>query len=130
MTVLDSHRSDARHPVVAARYGFPHISELRWLGADYAALLVHDLNQGLLRQDPRTLLRGVRCEANPRLTTVAADRGVLRAQDVSFSLELLLCDGLGRSWRLRGRWTYCGRDLGTPFAGVTHFWELLTAEVV
>ncbi|GAB3671529.1 hypothetical protein GCM10027589_40630 [Actinocorallia lasiicapitis] len=139
MTVLDSHRSDSGYravntgPVPPARYGFPPseaVPHLRWLGGDYAALLVHELERGLLRQDPGTVLRGVRCEADPVLTTVTVDRGVLRAQDASFALEILLRDGLGRSWRLRGRWTYAGRELGTSHANVTHYWELLSAALV
>lgn len=113
-------------------YGFPPpdlLPQLRWLGADYSALLAHDLEQGLLRQDPATRLRAVRCESDPLLKTVGVDHaGVARAQDASFSLEVLLMDGTGYSWRLRGRWTYVGRDLGTFQAKITHYWELFTAD--
>ncbi len=113
-------------------YGFPPsdlVPRLRWLGADYAALLVHDLGQGLMRQDPGTRLRAVRCEADPLVKTIGVDHaGVARAQDAAFSLEVLLADGTGRPWRLRGRWTYVGRDLGTLEARITHYWQLVSAD--
>lgn len=115
-------------------YGFPPpelLPRLRWLGADYCGLLVRDLERGLLRQDPGTRLRALRCEADPVVATAGVDRsGVPRAQDAAFPLEVLLTDGVGRSWRLRGRWTYAGRDLGTAQARVTHYWELFTVERV
>jgi hypothetical protein len=115
-------------------YGFPPpelLPRLRWLGGDYCGLLAHDLERGLLRQDPGTRLRALRCEADPVVTTVGVDlTGAPRAQDAVFALEVLLSDGVGRSWRLRGRWTYAGRDLGTPGARVTHYWELFTADRV
>jgi hypothetical protein len=115
-------------------YGFPPpelLPGLRWLGSDYSALLARDLERGLLRQAPGTRLRAVRCESDPLLRTVGVDRaGVPRAQDAAFSLEILLLDGAGRSWRLRGRWTYTGRDLGTFQSRVGHYWELFSADRV
>ncbi|MEO3784606.1 hypothetical protein ABGB12_14820 [Actinocorallia sp. B10E7] len=118
----------------AQLYGFPPpqlLPRLRWLGADYSALLARDLGQGLLRQAPGTRLRAVRCESDPMVRTVGVDHaGVPRAQDVSFALEVLLLDEAGRSWRLRGRWTYTGRELGTPQARVNHYWELFTVDRV
>lgn len=117
-----------------ALYGFPppeRLPHLRWLGPDYAAMLAYDLEQGLLRQDQGTRLRGVRCESEPFLKAATVDSaGIIRAHDAAFALEVLLSDGMHRSWRLRGRWTYVGRDLGTSAASVTHFWELRTAELV
>lgn len=115
-------------------YGFPppdRVPQLRWLGPDYAAMLAYDLEQGLVRQDKGTHVIGVRCESEPLLKTTAVDSiGVIRAHDAAFGLEVLLTDGIGRSWRLRGRWTYVGRDLGTAVASVTHYWELFTADAV
>ncbi|MCD0452012.1 hypothetical protein LO762_22865 [Actinocorallia sp. API 0066] len=115
-------------------WGFPppqQVPQLRWLGADYSALLVRDLEQGLLRQDPGTHVIAVKCEGEPRLITVGVDAaGYIRAHDAAFPLEILLSDGGGRSWRLRGRWTYAGRDLGTVHARVSHYWELFTADRV
>ncbi|MEO5873450.1 MAG: hypothetical protein ABIS86_18765, partial [Streptosporangiaceae bacterium] len=89
-------------------YGFPppdELPQLGWLGPDYAAMLAFDLEQGLLRQDKGTHVIGVRCESEPLLKTPS-----VRAQDAAFGLEVFLTDGIGRSWRLRGRWTYIGRD--------------------
>ncbi|GAB3671525.1 hypothetical protein GCM10027589_40620 [Actinocorallia lasiicapitis] len=115
-------------------YGFPppeRLPQLRWLGPDYAAMLAYDLEQGLLRQDTGTRLLAVRCESDPLLKTATVDpAGIIRAHDAAFSLEVLLTDGMRRNWRLRGRWTYVGRDLGTTVAHVTHYWELFTADRV
>ncbi len=115
-------------------YGFPPpevLPRLRWLGGGYSAMLARDLESGLRRQDPGTRLRAVRCESDPLVTTAGVDRsGVPRAQDATFALEVLLVDGTGLSWRLRGRWTYAGRDLGTPRAGVTHHWRVLAVDRV
>jgi hypothetical protein len=132
VTTLDMRSSDvAGGPQL---YGFPppeFLPRLRWLGMDYSALLARDLAQGLLRQDPGTRLRAVRCESDPVVSTVGVDRaGVARAVDAAFPLEVLLTDGVGRSWRLRGRWTYAGRDLGTLQARVTHYWKVLTVDRV
>lgn len=115
-------------------YGFPppeQLPQLRWLGPDYAAMLAYDLEQGLLRQDDGTHVLAVRCESEPFLKAATVDSsGIIRAHDAAFSLEVLLSDGAHRNWRLRGRWTYVGRDLGTAAALVTHYWELFTADIV
>lgn len=94
-------------------------------------MLAYDLEQGLLRQDKGTRIMAVRCESEPFLKTASVDgAGIIRAHDAAFSLEVLLADGIGRNWRLRGRWTYVGRDLGTTVASVTHYWELFTGDLV
>lgn len=114
-------------------FGFPPpdaLPELRWLGPDYVSVLVYDLIRGLLRQDPGTAVMGVRCEAEPELKAAVDPAGVIRAHDAGFRLQLFLQDGVGRPWRLSGRWTYTGRDLGTTAASINHFWELYAAECV
>ncbi|RKS68881.1 hypothetical protein BZB76_6018 [Actinomadura pelletieri DSM 43383] len=114
-------------------YGFPPpetVPDLRWLGPDYVSVLVRDLTRGLLRQDPRTSVMGVRCEGEPRLDPLVDTSGVIRAHDACFPLQVFVRDGSGRPWRLRGRWTYSGRGLGTSAASVTHSWHLLSAEGV
>lgn len=111
--------------------GFPpceRLPQLRWIGPNYAAVLVHDLTSGLLRQDPGTQVMGVRCDEEPVVHTSADVAGVIRGQDVSFALQVFVRDGCGRLWRLRGRWTYVGRDLGTAAASLTHYWELFDLE--
>jgi hypothetical protein len=107
--------------------GFPppgQLPDLRWLGADYTSLLVHDLTAGLLRQDPGTMVLGVRCEATPEAAAACDSGGIIRSYDIRFSLEIFVRDGWSRLWRLTGMWTYAGRQLGTPAAAVTHRWEL------
>ncbi|MEW2357795.1 hypothetical protein [Spirillospora sp. NPDC029432] len=114
-------------------YGFPppaRLPDLRWLGPDYVSVLVYDLTQGLLRQDPGTRVMGVRCEGEPELRPTVDPSGVIRAHDATFPLQVFVQDGAGRPWRLRGRWTYSGRDLGTAAASITHFWQLVAAEGV
>jgi hypothetical protein len=114
-------------------YGFPQpgrLPDLRWLGPDYVSVLVYDLTQGLLRQDPGTRVMGVRCEDEPELRPQVDPSGVIRAHDATFPLQVFVQDGSGRPWRLRGRWTYSGRDLGTTAASITHFWQLGSAEGV
>jgi hypothetical protein len=114
-------------------YGFPppeRLPDLRWLGPNYVAVLVYDLTQGLLRQDPGTRVMGVRCEGEPQLHPTVDPSGVLRAHDALFPLQVFVQDGAGRPWRLRGRWTYVGRDLGTAAASITHYWQLSSAEGV
>lgn len=114
-------------------YGFPPpelLPELRWLGPDYVSVLVYDLTQGLLRQDPGTSVMGVRCDAAPSLKATVDSAGVIRAHDACFSLQIFVRDGAGRPWRLHGRWTYSGRELGTSAASITHYWELDSAEGV
>lgn len=114
-------------------YGFPppdRLPQLRWLGLDYVSVLVYDLTRGLTRQDAGTRVIGVRCDAEPSLKAVTDPAGVIRTHDASFSLQILLRDGAGRPWRLHGLWTYVGRDLGTPAASITHYWELHSAEGV
>ncbi|MFD0851483.1 hypothetical protein ACFQ07_04595, partial [Actinomadura adrarensis] len=59
--------------------GFPppeRLPDLRWLGPDYVAVLVYDLTQGLLRQDPGTRVMGVRCEGEPELHPTVDPSGV------------------------------------------------------
>jgi hypothetical protein len=105
--------------------GFPsamQLPQLCWIGPDYVSVLIYDLARGLLRQDPGTEVMGVRCDAEPTLRTVAG------GQDAAFSLQVFVRDGGGRLWRLRGRWTYVGRKLGTKARSVTHYWELFDLE--
>jgi hypothetical protein len=114
-------------------YGFPppgQLPQLRWLGPDYVSVLIHDLTQGLLRQDSGTQVMGVRCEADPVLQASVDPVGVIRAHEASFRLQVFVQDGAGRPWRLTGRWTYTGRDLSTITASITHYWELFSAEGV
>jgi hypothetical protein len=111
-------------------HGFPppgQLPELHWLGADYTSLLLHDLTSGLLRQDPGTRVIGVRCEGTPETAAKHDPSGVLRSYDACFALEIFVKDGRERTWRLTGKWTYVGRELGTPAAAVTHYWELFGA---
>jgi hypothetical protein len=91
---------------------------------------VYDLTRGLLRQDSGTSVMGVRCEMDPTLKSSVDPAGVIRAQDAVFALQVYVKDGAGRPWRLSGRWTYSGRDLGTKAASITHYWELRSAEGV
>jgi hypothetical protein len=111
--------------------GFPpseRLPQLRWIGANYAAILVQDKTRGLLRQDPGTQIMGVRCDDEPILRTSIDHAGVIRGQDATFALQVFVCDGGGRLWRLRGRWTYVGRALGTAAASLSHYWELFDLE--
>jgi hypothetical protein len=111
--------------------GFPpseQLPQLRWIGPNYADVLVHDLTRGLLRQDPGTEIMGVRCDHEPTVRTSVDPAGAVRGQDAVFALQVFVRDGRGRLWRLRGRWTYVGRDLGTTAASVTHYWELFDLE--
>jgi hypothetical protein len=94
------------------------------------SVLIHDLTQGLLRQHSGTQVMGVRCEADLALQASVDPAGVIRAHEASFRLEVFVQDGTGRHWRLNGRWTYIGRDLGTVTASITHHWELFSAEGV
>ncbi|MCP2336007.1 hypothetical protein [Actinomadura rupiterrae] len=114
-------------------FGFPppaSVPDLRWLGPDYVSVLVYDLTQGLLRQDAGTQVMGVRCEGEPDLLPTVDPAGVIRAHDATFPLQVFVSDGAGRPWRLRGRWTYSGRELGTASASIDHSWHLLSAEGV
>jgi hypothetical protein len=104
------------------------LPQLGWLGPDYVAVLIHDLTQGLLRQDPGTQVMGVRCEAEPDLVASVDPAGIIRAHDARFPLQVFVQDGAGRPWCLHGRWTYMGRDLGTPAASISHYWELIQAD--
>jgi hypothetical protein len=113
--------------------GFPaprQLPQLRWLGPDYVAVLVQDLTRGLRRQDAGTSVMGVHCESEPVLKASVDSRGMIRDHDAGFLLQVFVQDGTGRPWRLRGRWTYVGRDLGTATASVTHYWELFSADGV
>ncbi|MFD0536166.1 hypothetical protein ACFQY7_22905 [Actinomadura luteofluorescens] len=89
---------------------------------------MYDLTRGLLHQDPRTSVLGVRCEGVPSLAPSVDPAGVIRAHDACFPLQVYVQDGAGRPWCLRGRWTYFGRELGTSTASITHAWRLLSAE--
>ncbi|POM22924.1 hypothetical protein BTM25_51300 [Actinomadura rubteroloni] len=114
-------------------FGFPPpaaLPDLRWLGPDYVAVLVGDLTRGLLRQDAGTRVMGVRCAGEPDLRASVDAAGVIRSHDARFELQVFVQDGAGRPWRLRGHWTYSGRDLGTAAASVTHSWRLSAAEGV
>ncbi|WP_018656740.1 hypothetical protein [Actinomadura flavalba] len=114
-------------------FGFPPpvaLPDLRWLGPDYVSVLVYDLTRGLLRQDPGTQVMGVRCEGDPDLRASVDSAGVIRSHDAAFPLQVFVQDGDGRPWRLRGRWTYSGRDLGTASASINHYWQMHTAEGV
>jgi hypothetical protein len=114
-------------------YGFPppgQLPQLGWLGPDYVSVLVHDLTRGLLRQDSGTQVLGVRCEAEPALQASVDAAGVIRAHEASFRLQVFVQDGAGRAWRLSGRWTYAGRELGTAAASVVHYWQLFSADGV
>lgn len=71
---------------------------------------------------------GVRCDSEPVVHTSVDAVGAIRRQDVSFTLQVFVRDGSGRPCRLRGRWTYVGRDLGTAAASLTHYWELFDLE--
>jgi hypothetical protein len=106
------------------------LPQLRWLGPDYVSVLVHDLTLGLLRQDAGTRVMGIRCEGEPALQPSIDPAGMLRGQEVVFVLQVFVQDGTGRPWRLNGRWTYAGRDLGTATASIVHHWELLSADGV
>jgi hypothetical protein len=113
--------------------GFPppeRLPLLISLGQDYVAVLVHDLSRGLSRQGPGTRILGVRCEATPEIAVRADRSGAVRAYDAGFPLQVFVQDGAGRPWRLRGMWTYVGRDLGTRAASITHYWKLLAADGV
>jgi hypothetical protein len=103
---------------------------LRWLGPDYVAVLLRDLSRGLRRQDAGTVVMGVHCEGTPMFKVSTDGIGMIRAHDAGFTLQVFIKDGTGRPWRLRGRWTYVGRDLGTAGASVTHYWELFSADGV
>jgi hypothetical protein len=72
----------------------------------------------------------VRCQADPALRASADSAGVIRAQEASFRLQVFVQDGAARPWRLDGRWTYAGHDLGTAAASVVHYWELYSADGV
>ncbi|RAY11655.1 hypothetical protein DPM19_28945 [Actinomadura craniellae] len=111
-------------------YGFPPLDVLpglRWLGPDYVGMLVRDLTLGLRRQDTGTRVLGIRCEGGP---TVQDGGGPGRAHDAAFPLQVYVRDGAGRSWRLSGRWTYVGRDIGGPAPVITHYWRLISAQEV
>lgn len=113
--------------------GFPvpgSLPDLRWLGPDYVSALVHDLRRGLQRQDAGTCVMGVHCESEADLRVAVDPAGVIRAREAVFALQVFVRDGTGRPWRLRGRWIYTGRDLGTADASITHHWELAGAEGV
>ena len=121
----------ANDPATLELLGFPsseQLPQLRWLGPDYVSVLIYDLARGLLRQDPGTQVMGVRCDAEPTLRTSVDPAGVIRGQDAAFALQIFVRDGAGRLWRLRGRWTYIGLELGTTAASVTHYWELFALE--
>jgi hypothetical protein len=111
--------------------GFPpseRLPQLRWIGPNYATVLVNDLARGLLRQDPGTQIMGVRCDDEPILRTSVDPFGAILGQNATFALQVFVRDGCGRLWRMRGRWTYVGRDLGTSAASLTHYWELFELE--
>ena len=114
-------------------HGFPparHLPQLRWLGPDYVATLIGDLTHGLRSQDSGTRVMGVRCENEPTLKASVDSHGMIRDHDAGFVLQVYVQDGSGRPWRLRGRWTYVGRRLGTAEASITHYWELMSADGV
>jgi hypothetical protein len=128
VTFAPTTRLEGRAPEL---WGFPppgRLPQLSWIGPDYVSILVHDLARGLQRQDPGTQVMGVRCDAEPTLRTSVGPAGVIRGQDVVFALQIFVCDGGGRLWRLRGRLTYVGRALGTARASVSHYWELFHLE--
>ena len=61
---------------------------------------------------------------------IYALRTLRKARVWSDRLQVFVQDGVGRPWRLTGRCTYSGRDLGSPAASIDHFWELYAAEGV
>ena len=117
-------------------YEFPaprDVPQLGWLGPDYTAAVVSNLVAGLREQDAGSELIAVKCEAPPQLEVTVEGRGprdVISGQQARFDLQVLVRDGNGRHWRLRGRLTCTGERLDThePAVGVT--FDLASAEAV
>ena len=117
-------------------YEFPpprDVPQLGWLGPDYTSAVVSSLAAGLYEQDAGAELIAVKCEAPPELEATvkgSGPRNVISGQQARFDLQVLVRDGNGRHWRLRGRMTCTGERLDTdePTAGMT--FDLASAEAV
>jgi hypothetical protein len=117
-------------------YEFPaqrDVPQLGWLGPDYTSAVVSNLGAGLREQDAGTELIAVKCEAPPQLEATVKGSGpreVVSGQQARFDLQVLVRDGNGQHWRLRGRMTCTGDRLDTdePAVGVT--FDLASAEAV
>jgi hypothetical protein len=117
-------------------YEFPaprDVPQLSWLGPDYTSAVVSNLSAGLREQDAGTELIAVKCEAPPQLDATvkgSGPRDVISAQQARFDLQLLVRDGNGQHWRLRGRMTCTGHRLDTDEPAVDVTFDLASAEAV
>ena len=117
-------------------YEFPpprDVPQLRWLGPDYTSAVVSSLLAGLREQDAGAELIAVNCEAPPEFEATVKGSGapnVISGQQARFDLQVLVRDGNGQHWRLRGRMTCTGELLDTdePTGGVA--FDLASAEAV
>jgi hypothetical protein len=100
---------------------------------DYTSAVVSNLSAGLREQDAGTELIAVKCEASPQLQATVKGRGprdVISAQQARFDLQVLVRDGNGQHWRLRGRMTCTGDRLDTDEPAVDVTFDLASAEAV
>lgn len=116
-------------------YDFPgprDLPQLGWLGPDYTLAVVSYLGTGLREQDAGTELIALKCEAPPQLeaTVKGGSRGVISAQQARFDLQVLVRDGNGQHWRLRGRMTCTGERLDMDAPAVGMAFDLASAEAV
>ena len=117
-------------------YDFPaprDVPQLSWLGPDYTSAVVSNLGAGLRRQDAGTELIAIRCEAPPQLEATVrggGSRGVISGQRARLELQVLVRDGSGQAWRLRGQMTCTGQRLGTDESAVRVSFDLAGAEAV
>jgi hypothetical protein len=106
------------------------VPQAYWLGPAYTTAVVENLGAGLRRQDAATELIGVKCEAPPQLEATVRGSGVVSAQRACFDLQVLVCDGNGRHWRLRGRMTCTGERLDTDEPTLDVAFDLASTEAV
>ncbi len=94
---------------------------LFWLGDDYLATLLDDLQAGFRKQDPGSELLAVRCQERPRfLTAVRKGTDEITGMMVTFPLQILVRDGAGYAWRLFATMRYEGEALDTDRPSILH----------
>ncbi len=116
-------------------YNFPDKKELEnslyWMGENYLLYLKKDFLNAFQKQDPKTILVGIKCEEVPEFSYYAsAMDGKMLGIDATFHLQFLLLDGSERHWRINGICKYFATELNTVNMKVKMDFEISKSEEV